>query len=47
MRKDEKLPYDNAELEVVTFDCGDVITTSLVEGPGNWDNVDPDGGDWA
>ena len=40
--KTKKLPYDNVLVEVVAFSGEDVIATS-----GVWDNVDPDGGDWA
>ena len=47
--KTKKLPYDNAELEVVAFSGEDVIATSGTWNPWEdlWDNVDPDGGDWA
>ncbi len=40
--KEKKLPYDNAELEIVKFSGVDVIATS-----GDWGNVDPDGDDWG
>lgn len=41
--KNKKLPYDNAEVEVVKLSGEDVIATS----GDRWDNVDPDGIDWA
>lgn len=40
--KTKKLPYDNAELEVVAISGEDVIATSGE----SWDNVDQGAVDW-